>query len=84
MATKNPKNAMTEEEMDRVTRTTAQELAAQPKRRIRLHQVPVAAGDPQMPDETVCINGHIYQIKRGVEVEVPESVYFVLEQAGRI
>lgn len=78
------KNAMTEEEMDRITRSTAEELADQPKRRIRLHQVPVAAGDPPMPDETVCINGYIYQIKRGEDVEVPESVYQVLVQAGRI
>ncbi len=34
-------------------------------------------------DETVGINGKMYKIKRGVEVEVPENVAQVLEQSER-
>lgn len=36
------------------------------------------------PFETVNINGYTFQIQRGKEVEVPESVYEVLSQANII
>lgn len=71
-------------QLDQITRRTAEILADQPKRRVKLHQVPRGSTETPLPDETVCINGHIYQIQRGVEVEVPQSVYEVLEQAGRL
>ncbi|AFZ66073.1 hypothetical protein [Deinococcus peraridilitoris] len=72
----------TDAQMREVTLTTAQVLAKQEKRKVKLHQT--TGAEPRLPDETVCINGHIYQIKRGESVEVPESVYEVLEQAGRV
>lgn len=75
-----PKTNATEADLAAVTARTATELADQPKRKVRLH----AGGSENAPDETVCINGHVFQIKRGAEVEVPESVYEVLEQAGRL
>ena len=58
-------------------------LDEQEKIRIRLHQVPEDSTDRPLPDEHVHINGYSYHVKRGVEVEVPESVYEVLVQAGR-
>lgn len=64
-------------------RRVREELQSQPKRKIRLWQVPENSADNPLPDETVCINGYVYQIKRGETVEVPESVAVVLEQAGR-
>lgn len=62
---------------------TKDALAAQPKRTIRLHQVPPDSTDRPLPDEYVHVNGYGYLIQRGVEVEVPETVYEVLVQAGR-
>ena len=35
------------------------------------------------PDKTVGINGVIYKIKRGVEVEVPENVALLLRDSER-
>lgn len=56
------------------------QLAAQPKVKIRLRQS--RPGEVQMPDETVCINGYIFQIRRGVEVSVPQSVADILYAAN--
>ncbi len=72
---------MTEGEMDRLTTDTGAVLAAQPKRTIRLYQEP---GARKLPEETVSVNGYNYVIQRGVEVEVPQTVYEILEQAGRL
>jgi hypothetical protein len=30
----------------------------------------------------VCIDGKVYQVQRGVSVEVPQGVYKLLEEAG--
>lgn len=79
---KNDTPAVSDAEMQAVTRRTADILAKQKKRKVRLRQT--TGTEPRLPDETVCINGHIYQIKRGIEVEVPQSVYEVLEQADRL
>jgi hypothetical protein len=75
---------MTEREMDVVTQDTGAILSEQPKKTVRLYQVPPGSSDAQLPDEVVQINGYTYQIKRGEDVEVPESVYNVLKDAGRI
>lgn len=60
--------------------TTKMLLDAQPKQRVRL----VAAAKDAPNFETVQINGYTYQIKRGVEVEVPQTVYDALEEANLI
>lgn len=78
------KTAVSDAEMQAVTRRTAEVLAEQPTRRVKLRQVPKGSTETPLPDETVCINGHIFQIQRGTDVEVPQSVYDVLEQAGRL
>ncbi len=40
-------------------------------------------GSRYKDDVTVIVNGNTYIIKRGVEVLVPESVKFVLEDSAR-
>lgn len=77
-------NVASEASFESAARQTAATLAAQEKVRIRLYQVPKDSTDRPMPDEFVSINGHNYVIKRGETVEVPQSVYEVLEHAGRL
>ena len=79
---KTDKSVLTDAQIEKVTIDTGKLLAAQPKRTVRLHQT--TPPDKPLPDETVCINGYIFQIKRGVDVQVPQSVYDVLEQAARL
>lgn len=56
-------------------------MAAQETFKVFLHQND--EGQPQLPRETVQINGSkIWNVMRGEDVEVPESVYMVLVQAG--
>jgi hypothetical protein len=79
------KNArVTEAQMDAMTADTAETLSGQPTKSVRLYQAPETSPEGTLADEVVQVNGHTYQIKRGVEVEVPETVYDVLVQAGRI
>lgn len=75
--------ALSESDMDRVTHETHKALSKQKKETIFLYQRPAEEGDP-LPDETVCINGYVYQIKRGVSVEVPIGVADVLRHANRL
>ncbi len=77
------KQEMSEAEMEAIAKDTGEVLAAQPKKKVKLYQVPDSESK-KLPDETAQINGYTYVIKRGVEVEVPESVYEVLEHAGRM
>lgn len=79
---KTNKAVLTEGQMDVITKTTGEMLAEQPKVKIRLYQA--KPPEKPLPDETVCVNGYIYQIKRGEYVEVPETVAKILEEAGRI
>jgi hypothetical protein len=90
-----PKAAlMTEAAMDKVTKTTADILKDQPKRKIRiflpkeerdkLEAAKNAGRKVEWPYEFVQINGHGFQIQKGIDVEVPDSVAEVLEQAGLI
>lgn len=85
---------MSDGDIDQVTRSTAELLAEQPKRKIKLHlpqeemaKLKAAQDNGKIVDwpyEVVSINGHIFQIQKGKEVEVPQSVADVLEQAGLI
>lgn len=88
------KTAMSEAQMQKVTTSTAEELKLQPKVKVRLHLDPEerkrleaqekSGKNVQWPAEFVGINGHNYLIHRGKEVEVPQSVYKVLEHAGMV
>lgn len=85
---------MTEAQMDLVTKNTKQLLDEQPKVSVKLFlsqedQRKLAAAkesgkNMEVPFETVCVNGHIYQIQRGVKVDVPQTVAEILEEAGLI
>jgi hypothetical protein len=76
--------AVSEASFGRDLEGTAKALRKQNTVRVRLYQVPKDSTDRPLPDEFVQINGHGYLIQRGVAVDVPESVYEVLEQAGRL
>lgn len=88
------RQTMSERQMQSVTEDTKKVLDSMPKRKIRLHlpqeelqkleQAKKAGKQVDWPSEFVGINGHGYQIQRGVTVEVPELVAEVLEQAGLI
>lgn len=88
------KNQMTETEMEKVTKSTAEALKEQEKVEIRLplpqdqlnklRAAEEAGKEVEWPYQTVAINGYIYQIQLGKKVEVPKSVAEVLEQAGLI
>lgn len=88
------KKPMTENDMEQVTKSTAEELKAQDKVKVRLPLDPQRRKQlesdlengkkVEWPFQVVSINGHIYQIQLGKEVEVPKSVAEVLEQAGLI
>lgn len=59
-------------------------LDAQPKKSIRLKAGSKMPGLKEPNYETVCVNGYIYQIMKGVEVQVPQTVYDILDEAGLI
>lgn len=42
--------------------------------------IPTIAGKVQ-PDEIVSVNGRIFKIQRGVEVEVPEPIYDAIQDS---
>lgn len=85
---------MSDGEMEQVTKSTAEILREQSKRKIRIYMpaeekkkleaAQESGKKVEWPFEFVSINGHNYQIQKGVDVEVPESVAEILEQAGLI
>lgn len=85
---------ITESQMDKITEDTKKLLDAQPKIAIKLHlpqeemkkiEAARAAGkNMEIPFETVCVNGYIFQIQKGAKVEVPQTVHDILEEAGMI
>jgi hypothetical protein len=60
--------------------STKEKLAAQDKFTIRLR--PESKEKPG--EQTVQINGYLFQIKRGEQVRVPKSVYDILVEAGEV
>jgi len=86
---------MSDAGMEQAALSTGEQLSKQPKKTITLHLEPekklelqrlVDLGDKniQWPCEVITVNGYIYTIKRGIEVEVPMTVYEVLQNAGMI
>lgn len=72
--------AVTDAQMQQDSELTAQTLANEPKKTIHLAPADAASGSP-LADVTVNVNGHTYQIKRGVDVAIPETVYGVIADA---
>lgn len=62
------------------TRAIAAKLALQPKRKVRIP----FRDDIKQKFVMVWVNGHSFQIARGVDVEVPQTVYEILVEAGEI
>lgn len=89
-----PKKEMTEAEMDRITKSTAEMLRDQDKVKVkiylppdekkRLEQAKESGKEVVWPYEFVSVNGHNYQILKGIDVEVPLTVKEILENAGLI
>lgn len=85
---------MTEAEIEKVTKDTGAELKKQKKVKVKLYLNPKqknqleaeenAGKKVNWPYQTVAVNGYIYQIQLGKQVEVPETVAEILEQAGLI
>lgn len=69
-----------ESDMVNMKNTTKAALDAMPKMPVRL----VARPKDQLNFETVQVNGYTIQIQRGVQVEVPQLVYELLENANLI
>lgn len=88
------KAVMQDADMQKITDKTAQELAKQPKVKVKIYLPPqerqklesaIAAGkNVKWPYETVQINGYTFQIQKGKEVEVPQTVYEILSQANLV
>lgn len=57
-----------------------EEIKAEPKVRIRIPK----KSETDIDDVPVSINGHIYQIKKGEFVDVPQSVALLLADAKYI
>ena len=62
-------------------KTIKQLLDEQPKVRVRIPEDKASKINDSVP---VSINGYIFQVKRGVTVEVPEEVARLLEEAKYI
>lgn len=85
---------VTDKSLDGLAKDVGQALAKQKKVKVKLYLstedraklegAEKAGKKIAWPFETVSINGYTYQIQRGIEVEVPESVYEVLSQANII
>ena len=58
---------------------TEKALKEEPKVKIRLPKDPLNKGNTHVP---VVVNGYAYQIERGKDVEVPETVRDILEDSG--
>lgn len=71
------KPATTDADLDRMATKTGEELSGQPRQKVRIPMIP--GGDDCVE---CCINGYNYMIKRGVSVELPESVVELLANAG--
>lgn len=94
MAEQPKQKPITDATLDQAAKTVGQKLAEQPKQKVKLflsneERAKIKAAEDAgkkvvWPFETVNINGYTYQIQRGKEVEVPQSVYEVLNQANII
>lgn len=71
---------VTDADMQQDSELTAEALRAQPKRTVHLAPADTASGI-KLADVWVQVNGHSYQIQRGVDVELPETVYNVLMES---
>ena len=81
LAASKQENAVLKQEIDRrvsdVAKSTAQAIEDEPRVRIKLFK-----DDKAYKDDFICgINGKVYQIQRGVYVDVPQSVAEIIEHS---
>jgi hypothetical protein len=65
---------LSEQEMNKITVDTSKQIAEQKKYMVILPEVP--NGDKTL---RFCVNGVHYAVPRGVQVEVPETIYRIIE-----
>lgn len=75
------KKAPSEAEIDAEAKQVGETLKKGGMVRIKIPVDRLNESDTTVP---VCVNGHLYRIKRGETVEVPEVVADILEEAGYI
>lgn len=76
-----PAPQVTESYLASIRHQTKLALEAQPKVTVRLPKI----NDPNVPNyETVQVNGYLYQIMRGQDVQVPRAVKDILAEANII
>lgn len=88
------KKQLSEQEIDQMAKATGDILADQDKVRVKLFlsadekkslEAKIAAGQTvNWPSEIVIVNGYTYTIHKGKDVEVPQTVKEILEEAGLI
>lgn len=88
------KKQVTEAQLDQMAVNTGKELNEQRKVKVKLYLPPeekqrlqaatLKGIDAELPCEVVIVNGYRYSIARGQDVEVPETVAQILEEAGLI
>lgn len=72
---------LTNSEMEELVLSTKEILDRQPKRKIRIRKDP----NPKAPNYETCqVNGYTFTIMKGHDVEVPQTVYEILTEAGII
>lgn len=72
---------LTDREIDNVAKETGAALKVEDKVKIK---IPLDKNNKEDLVVPVCINGYVYQIKRGERVEVPQTVADILEEANYI
>lgn len=70
-----------EKQMEEVMKDTKALLDEQKKVTVI---IPVDSLNKQDKHVSVCINGYIYQIERGKQVEIPEGVALILTESGHL
>ncbi len=77
--TQNTAKRLTDGEIDAGISRVADILGNSPKYTVCL---PLVEGKPSAAE--ICYNGYVIRIKCGVSVDVPEAIYMLLKQSGRI
>lgn len=72
---------LTDRDIDNVAKETGAALKVEDKVKIK---IPLDKNNKEDLVVPVCINGYVYQIKRGERVEVPQTVADILEEANYI
>lgn len=70
---------LTDKEIDKMAEEFGKKMKKQSKVKVIIPMDGLNKQDDAIP---VCVNGYTYLIKRGIAVEVPETVAQILEESG--